>query len=121
MGVQALAQRWRDDAVLLRRRGAEAQATVLESCASDLEEEERRLSLETLTLEEAEGESGYSYGALQKMVADGRLPNAGGPHRPRIRRCDLPRKPSARREGAKGEPDLASLVLAGSAYMSHIS
>ena len=113
MGVQALTQRWRDDAVLLRRRGAEAQATALESCASDLEEEGRRLSLETLTLEQAEGESGYSYGALQKMVADGRLPNAGGHHRPRIRRCDLPRKPSAGREGAKGEPDLASLVLAG--------
>ena len=115
MGVQALAQRWRDDAVLLRRRGAEAQATALESCASDLEEEDRRLSLETLTLEQAEGESGYSYGALQKMVADGRLSNAGGPHRPRIRRCDLPRKSSAGREGTKGEPDLASLVLAGSA------
>lgn len=112
MGREALAQRWRDDAALLRRRGAEAQAAAVESCASDLEEEDRRLSLEMLTLEQAEGESGYSYSALQKMVADGRLPNAGGPHRPRIRRCDLPKKPIPGREQAKGEPDLASLVLA---------
>jgi hypothetical protein len=112
MGVEALTRRWRDDAALLRRRGAEAQAIALESCALDLEEEDRRLSLETLTLEQAEGESGYSYGALQKMVGDGRLPNAGGPHRPRIRRCDLPKKPRTGRETAKGEPDLAGLVLA---------
>jgi hypothetical protein len=112
MGVEALAQRWRDEAVLLRRRGADAQGAALESCASELEEESRRLSLEALNLEQAAEESRYSYGALQKMVADGRLPNAGGPHRPRIRRCDLPKKPSPGREQAKGEPDLASLVLA---------
>ena len=112
-GVEVLAHRWRDDATLLRRRGADAQAATLESCASELEEEVRRLSLETLTLAQAGRESGYSYHALQKMVADGRLPNAGKPHRPRIRRRDLPKKPSPDREGARGEPDLASLVLAG--------
>ncbi len=112
MGVAALVQQWRDEAKLLRRRGADGQAAALESCASELEEEVRRFALETLTLAQAEGESGYSYSALEKMVADGRLPNAGAPHRPRIRRCDLPRKPSAGREQAKAEPDLASLVLA---------
>jgi len=112
--VEALVQRWRDDVTLLRRRGADAQAATLESCASELEEEVRRLSIETLTLAQAGRESGYSYHALQKMLADGRLPNAGGRHRPRIRRGDLPRKPSTRHERANGEPDLASLVLAGS-------
>src|SRR3989442_654796 len=114
MGVEALAQQWRDEAKLLRGRGADAQAAALESCASELEEEVQRFSLETLTLAQAEGESGYSYHALQKMLADGRLPNAGARHRPRIRRGDLPKKPSIGREGAKGDPDLASLVLAGS-------
>jgi hypothetical protein len=109
--MEALAQQWRAESALLRRRGAEAQAAALESCAADLEQEEQRFSLEALTVEQAVGESGYSYSALQKMVADRRLPNAGGPHRPRIRRCDLPKKPSGR-EQAKGEPDLASLVLA---------
>jgi hypothetical protein len=113
MGVEALAQRWRGEAMLLRRRGADAQATALESCASELEEEGGRLALEALTLEQAAEESGYSYHALQKMVANGRLPNAGGRHRPRIRRRDLPKKPSTGLGGAKGEPDLASMVLAG--------
>jgi len=112
--VEALVQRWRDEVTLLRRRGADTQAVTLESCASELEEEVRRLSIETLTLTQAGRESGYSYHALQKMLADGRLPNAGGRHRPRIRRGDLPRKPSTRHERANGEPDLASLVLAGS-------
>jgi hypothetical protein len=112
MAVEALAQRWRDEVVLLRRRGADAQAAALESCASELEEEVRRLSLEALTLEQAAEESGYSYSAVQKMVATGRLPNAGGRHSPRIRRRDLPKKPSTHREQANGEPDLASLVLA---------
>ena len=111
--VEALVQRWRDEVTLLRRRGADTQAVTLESCTSELEEEVRRLSIETLTLTQAGRESGYSYHALQKMLADGRLPNAGGRHRPRIRRADLPRKPSTGREMAKGEPDIASLVLAG--------
>ena len=113
MEVEALVQRWRDEVTLLRRRGADAQAAALESCASELEEEVRRVSLETLTLAQAGRESGYSYHALQKMLADGRLPNAGVRHRPRIRRGDLPKKPSSGHEGAKGKPDLASLVLAG--------
>ena len=111
--MEALVQRWRDEVTLLRRRGADAQAATLESCATELEEEIRHLSLEALTLAQAERESGYSYHALQKMVADGRLPTAWIPHRPRIRRRVLPKKPSPDREGARGEPDLASLVLAG--------
>ena len=71
--VEALVQRWRDEVTLLRRRGADTQAVTLESCASELEEEVRRLSIETLTLTQAGRESGYSYHALQKMLADGRL------------------------------------------------
>ncbi len=113
VGVEALAQRWREDATLLRRRGAVAQAATLESCASELEEEGRRSSFEAITLQQAADESRYSYSALQKMVATGRIPNVGGPHRPRVRRGDLPKKASVVREEAKGEPDLASLVLAG--------
>jgi hypothetical protein len=107
----SLVERWRAEASTLRRRGAEAQAAALELCATELEEEDRVLSLEAITLEEAERESGYSYSALQKMVSHGRIPNAGTAHRPRVRRRDLPKKPPHPDSGS-GESGLAALVLA---------
>src|SRR3989442_11111660 len=112
---------WRTEAEILHRRGADEQAVVLESCALEVEEEARLFSLEALSLEQAEKESRYSYSALEKMVRSGRIPNAGAPHRPRIRRCDLPKKPGGGEESSKGEPDLAELVLAGSGKASHIA
>ena len=107
----SLVERWRAEASTLRRRGAEAQAVSLESCAQELEEEDRLLSLEAITLEEAERESGYSYSSLQKMVSRGRIPNAGTAHRPRVRRADLPKKPPPP-DSRSSDPDLVSLVLA---------
>ncbi len=92
----------------------------MESCAKELEEEDRLSALEAITLEQAEGESGYSYSALQKMVSRGRIPNAGTAHRPRIRRCDLPKKPGGP-ENANGEPNLVDLVLAPNDKSSPIS
>jgi hypothetical protein len=117
---QSLAHRWRTEASTLRRRGADAQAAALESCAAELEEEDRLFSLETITLEQAEGESGYSYSALQKMVSHGRIPNAGTAHRPRVRRCDLPKKARSP-SGVNSEPSLADLVLAANHKSSPIS
>lgn len=90
--MHELAQTWHSEATLLRRRGAALQAEVLESCATDLEAWVREHDLEALTLEQAATESGYSYSALQKKVADGELTNVGKKHAPRIRRGDLPRK-----------------------------
>ena len=107
-----LAAQWRSEAETLRRRGAAAQAVALESCADDLETALRERTLEALTLNEASRESGYSYSALQKMVANGTVPNQGNSHRPRIRRGDLPRK--AGRLGkvsGEGEPDLVGRIL----------
>src|SRR5690348_16569017 len=93
-GPVGLATRWRADAEVLRRRGAEALATSLESCASDLEVWARAWDLEALTLDQAAKESGYSYSTLQHLVAEKRIRNAGSARRPRIARKDLPRKPS---------------------------
>src|SRR3989442_492804 len=104
-----LAARWREEATVLRHRGAEAQAVALESCAAELEAYERERGLEQLTLEQAAAESGYSYSQLQKLVASGALANVGEPHKPRVRRGELPRKPG--RPQHDGEPDLASLVI----------
>jgi len=119
--LSRITAQWRDEAKILHRRAADAQAAVMESCAADLEQEARAFSLETLTLEQAVAESGYSYSALQKMVRYRRIPNAGTPHRPRVRRSDLPKKPGNGNESPKGEPDLANLVLAGNGTPSHIS
>lgn len=116
-----LADRWRAEATVLRRRGALSQADVLESCGAELQEYERERQLEALTLDQAVTESGYSYSALQKMVSDGRLPNVGTPHRPRIKRGYLPKKAGPPSQSSKDEPDLAELVLAGNDRLSHIS
>ena len=103
--LTSLALEWRDDAALLRRRGAPRQADALESAAEDLEERLRAWELEALTLDEAAAESGYSYSTLQHRVASGDLPNAGESGSPRIRRCDLPSKGGS--AGPTAEPDLA--------------
>lgn len=110
--IARLGTRWRTEAEIPHRRGADQQAAVLESCASELEQEGRLFSLEEITLEQAEHESGYSYSALEKMVRSRRIPNAGPPGHPRIRRKDLPKKPGGSCEPREGEPDLAELVLA---------
>ena len=92
-GPSELLAQWRAEAAVLRRRGAESLAVSLESCAAELEQWAKQHALEALTLEQAVAESGYSYSALQHMVADGKIKNAAKPgHRPRIRRSDLPRK-----------------------------
>jgi hypothetical protein len=108
MGAALLLERWRAEAEILRRRGAQSQADALLSCAVELEEFERACALEALSLEQASAESGFSYSALQKMLAEGELPNAGRKGKPLVRRGDLPRK--ARRGTI---PDLAGAVIAG--------
>lgn len=107
-----LAERWRGEAALARRIGADAAATVLDKCASELDAARREEQLRTVTLREAAALSGYSYSALEKGVRMGRLPNAGTKHRPRLRVGDLPRK-GGRPRPAAVEPDLVQRVLAG--------
>ena len=111
--LSRLATRWRSEAAVLQRRGASIQAGVLEGCASEMEEEARLFSLEPLTLGQSADESGFSYSALQKMVSHGTIPNNGKKGTPRVRRGDLPKKPSCGSSSPECEPDLADLVLAG--------
>ncbi len=112
--LDGLAAQWREDAETLRRRGATAQAVLLESCADELATVLRERDLEALTIQQASEESGYSYSALQKMVAKGELANVGDKHRPRVRRGDIPHKIQKRRlQALDGEPDLAGTILTG--------
>ena len=59
----------------------------------DLETLEKTEGEEVLTLSKAAEYSGYSREHLARLVRVGRLHNAGRPDAPKIRACDLPRKP----------------------------
>lgn len=87
--LRSLADRWRAEAALLRRRGAHGSADTLESAAEDLEDRLREWRLELLTLEQAAREAGLAYDTLQRKVAGGEIANAGEKGSPRVRRCDL--------------------------------
>lgn len=90
---RALVKQWRAEAETLNRRGADASASALSSCADDLERCLDEQELEPLTLAEASELSGYSRDHLGRLIAEGTIPNAGERYAPRIRRRDLPRKP----------------------------
>lgn len=89
----ALHQRWREKAALFRVHGHEATARTYEVCSEELEAALRRGDEETLDLQEAAKESGYSSDHLGRLVRDGKIPNAGRRNAPKIRRGDLPRRP----------------------------
>ena len=111
--LDGLAAQWRAEAETLRRRGATAQALLLESCADELATVLRERDLEALTIQQASEESGYSYSGLQKMITDSKLPNVGDKNRPRVRRGDLPRKAGRLSKPTHdGEPDLVGQILA---------
>ena len=106
--LRELADGWRAEALVLRKRGATAQAEALESCVADHEQVLDAWHTEELTLRQASEESGFSYSRLQQMKDI----NIGTCGTPRIRRCDLPYK--SRRSGprlAHGQPDLADEIL----------
>jgi hypothetical protein len=91
---------WRDEADRYERDGVPGHAALLRRAADDLTDALDRWWLEKLTLEEGAAERGCAYDTLQKKVANGDIPNAGRPGRPRVRRCDLHDDPKPRRVGS---------------------
>ncbi len=89
VGHETLAESWREEAALFRRRGLHQAADLTESHAADLEAAVREYRLATLTLTAAATESGLKYDTIQGKVASGEIPNAGRRGSPRVRRCDL--------------------------------
>ena len=85
---------WRSRAGELRRYGADPQALMAERLADELDAALRRHDDELLTLDQAAQESGYNAESLGRLVRERRIPNAGRPRAPRIRRADLPHKPA---------------------------
>ena len=105
--LYALAERWREEARLLRRHGAEPQAELVETHASELDEAVAGWCNEPLTLRQAEEESQLAYSTLQQHLAQGVLPNAGTKGKPRVRRRDLPRRGTRLSDG----PDISQKIL----------
>lgn len=93
--IRDLAVRWRSDAEVLRRRGCEAEARLLEGCADEMDAATAMQDGELLTLTAAATVSGFSPDHLGRLVRDGKLPNYGRPHAPRVRLADVPRKANA--------------------------
>lgn len=81
---------WRDRAAEFRRYGPEAQAVTLERAAQELEGANSALSDQLLTLSEAAARCGRTPDHLGRLIRQGRIPNAGRAHAPRIRAGDLP-------------------------------
>ena len=91
-----LISQWRDEAETFRRRGVAAHATLLESCADELERELDRRENELLSIKEAAAESGYSEETLRRKARNGELPaerSNGKKSHMKLRRGDLPTKP----------------------------
>ena len=94
--LAALAERWRDEATVLRRCGSERTATLCETHATQMMEAFDAYLFEPLSIEVAVEESGYSASRLYSLVESGALENAGRPGAPLIRRLHLPRRPQRR-------------------------
>lgn len=102
--LQGLVDRWRAEAAVFRTYGEDRLALACERHAGEVEDALQAARVEAVTLEEAADIGGYSYSHLQHLVAEGQLENMGEKGSPRIRRCDVPRKPrGGKRPSSKRE------------------
>jgi len=88
-----LVARWQTRRVEWKRLGAHVDgAAVADEVLADLALLEQFENDEILSLEAASTVSGYSRDHIARLIRQGRIPNAGRPNAPRVRRRDLPRK-----------------------------
>ena len=109
--MRDLVARWRSEAETVERCGHESTGKLIRRLSAEVEEALRHDQDETLTLAEAALESRYSIEHLRKMVAAGTIPNAGERGRPRIRRSDLPSRPTNSRGHLNSPEDDAKNFL----------
>src|SRR5581483_11119887 len=67
-------------------------ATLCDQLLADLEGALAERHDEVLTLRAAADLSGYTVDHLARLIRQGKVPNAGRKHAPRVNRADLPRK-----------------------------
>lgn len=92
---------WRARAETLSTYGDPNSARLWNIAATELERAMESSAAETLTVADASRISGYSAAYLGSLIKDGKIPNAGKHHAPRIRRQDLPPK---KQPGGRGRP-----------------
>ena len=99
MTIQDRIKLWREDAAVLRLRGARRAAALMERLAAELEDDMRGGATkeddapELVEMRAAVTLSGYTRGHLRRMLVAGTLTNYGTEARPLLRVVDLPRKP----------------------------
>lgn len=91
-GARKLVSKWRALANVFRDHSEVSLALAYERCADELEVVLHLQREELLTLDEASRFGGYSTDHLGRMIRAGRIPNAGRPGAPRIRREHVPIK-----------------------------
>jgi hypothetical protein len=94
--VAAQVATFRERGALLGAYGASEASQAVQQAASELEAAFRAWWLSDLTVAEAASEAGYSDERMRELIREGRPEGdrAGKTNRLRIRRCDLPRKPT---------------------------
>lgn len=108
--LDGLLDRWAADEERFRTYGQDATADVIARCRADLAGWWQERMYEGITLEEGAAYSGLSPGTIGNKVRAGEIPNVGRKHAPRVRRCDLPAKPSGTRNHREAI-DLADRIL----------
>lgn len=107
--------KWQTRQAELERLHAQVDgATVCRELLQDFERFRAGEAEELLNLCDAARLSGYSEDHLGKLVRAGKIPNAGRAGSPRIRRADLPRRPTrvAPKAGQFYDPDADARSLA---------
>lgn len=95
--LAALRERWLTRRDELRRVHALVDGAMLcEDLVAELDHLTFVAENEPLSLTRASMESGYSADHLGRLVREGKLTNVGRRNAPKVRRADLPRKPSRR-------------------------
>lgn len=93
-GPAALAARWREDAQVLRRYGANSRARMLEQMTAELESSTAAEATAVVDLSVAAQLSGFTRAHLRRLVREGKLIAAASDGREvQVRLGDLPRKP----------------------------
>lgn len=88
-----LPARWRAEAEVLRKNGDERGAFLKELHAQELEDAVAAEQMQPISIREASELGGYTEDHLREQIREGKIPNAGRPGSPRIRRGEVPVKP----------------------------